>query len=292
MNEPVVSFILVNYNGHHDTLEFLGHLPAMAFPYEVIVVDNGSKTNPEAELKAAYPWVRNIRSERNLGFAGGNNLGIKIARGRYFFFINNDTQLQAGTTEQLVEYLNDHSQTVGGVSPKICFAATGRIQYAGFTKLHALTARNRALGYNEEDRGQHDQIRRTPYLHGAAMMIPRRIVKEVGPMPEEYFLYYEELDWSERIRRAGYGLRYVPGPPVWHKASASTGAGSPLQLYYQTRNRLRFMRQFQSAGAYAGFLIYALGLVLPVRVLKLAARSQWKHVQALFRAVLQKPWPV
>ncbi|MDZ7845886.1 MAG: hypothetical protein U5L96_03410 [Owenweeksia sp.] len=103
--------------------------------------------------------------------------------------------------------------------------------------------RNQTRGWMEEDKGQYDQIAPTAYIHGAAMMISKKVLEEVGPMYEDYFLYYEELDWSERIRKAGYELLYRGHAKVYHKESVSTGVNSPLKLYYLNRNRLLFARR-------------------------------------------------
>ena len=116
------------------------------------------------------------------------------------------------------------------------------------------------------DDGSFDTPRDTPYAHGAAMMVRREAVGKAGPMPEEYFLYYEELDWSERLREAGYRIVYDPRATVFHKESATTGQQGPLRSYYLTRNRLLFARRNRRGAARRLSIIYQLGVALPKSV--------------------------
>lgn len=238
-----ISIITVNYNGLTDTCALIDTIPFNDNSLEVIVVDNGSKENEADLIAKRYPHVKTIRSEKNLGFAGGNNIGIQASKGSYIFLINNDTIFDDFNIQPLTMRLNTASE-IGVVCPKIRFAKEPRpIQYAGYTPLTAITLRNHAIGYGEGDRGQYDQPHSTPYAHGAAMMIKREAMEEVGLMPECYFLYYEELDWSLMFSRAGYQIWYEPACTIYHKESCSTGENSPLKTYYVTRNRLLFAKR-------------------------------------------------
>ncbi|MEA5046217.1 MAG: glycosyltransferase family 2 protein [Petrimonas sp.] len=239
--KPELSVITVNYNGKDDTLRLIESLRNhLSIPYEFIVVDNGSVEDEAAELQTNYPFIKTIRSERNLGFAGGNNLGVRQASGSYLFFLNNDTFVRDDSISCLIDIMKQNP-LLGGLSPKILFAdTTGGIQFAGYSQLSSITLRNRLIGFRELDEGQHDQSHPTPYLHGAAMLIRREAIERAGMMPEIYFLYYEELDWSLQIRRQGYVLEYHPSAVIYHSESRSTGQNSPLKAYYLTRNRLLF----------------------------------------------------
>ena len=246
--EAEISIITINFNGLEDTCALIETIPVND-GVEVIVVDNASRNNEASIISQRFPQVSVFRSDQNLGFAGGNNLGIQAAHGRYLFFINNDTVLLGTDTEklsafdQLVARLESDSK-IGLVCPKIRFYWGHQpIQFAGYTPLSAITLRNRSIGFNEEERGQYDVAHITPYAHGAAMMVKREVVEKAGMMPECFFLYYEELDWSMMIRRAGYQLWYDPCCTVYHKESQSTGQNSPLRTYYITRNRLLFAKR-------------------------------------------------
>jgi len=248
--ECEVSIITINYNGLKDTCELLDTLPLEDKSIEAIVVDNASKEDEASQIEQRYSQVKVIRSNENLGFAGGNNLGIQAAQGKYIFFLNNDTLLRSKKEDvrgkmfqPLIDRL-ESSPKIGMVSPKIKFSwGDNLIQYAGYTPLSSITMRNRSIGFSETDNGQYDTPHPTPYAHGAAMMVKREVVDKAGQMPECYFLYYEELDWSMMIRRAGYDIWYEPACTIFHKESQSTGQNSPLRTYYITRNRLVFARR-------------------------------------------------
>ena len=178
-----------------------------------------------------------------MGFAGGNNIGIKTAQGKYLYLINNDTVFKEYNSQLLIKRL-ESSPKIGMVCPKIRFAwENNPIQFAGYTPLSPITVRNKAIGFGEEDKGQYDTPRQTPYAHGAAMMIKREVIDKVGLMPECYFLYYEELDWSMMTTRVGYEIWYEPASTIYHKESQSTGQNSPLRTYYITRNRLLLVKR-------------------------------------------------
>ena len=245
-----ISIITINYNGLKDTCELIDTLPLENDKLEVIVVDNASLQDEASIIEQRYPKVTVVRSSKNLGFAGGNNLGIQASHGRYLFFINNDTIIETKNEEQRNNFLQplierlESSDKIGMVCPKIRFSwGNHLIQYAGYTPLSSITMRNHSIGFGEEDHGQYDTPHQTPYAHGAAMLVKREVINRVGMMPECFFLYYEELDWSMMIRRAGYEIWFDPSFTVYHKESQSTGQDSPLRTYYLTRNRLLFVRR-------------------------------------------------
>jgi GT2 family glycosyltransferase len=279
-----ISIITVNYNGLEDTCALIDSIP-FNDRMEVIVVDNGSKTNEAALISQHYPYVITIRSEQNLGFAGGNNLGIKAARGKYLYLINNDTIFRGEDFQALIDRLNT-SDKIGMVCPKILFAwGNNPIQFAGYTPLSAITMRNRAIGFGEEDKGQYNTPHPTPYAHGAAMMVSRKALERVGMLPECYFLYYEELDWSMMFRRAGYEIWYEPSSTIYHKESRSTGQDSPLRTYYLTRNRLLFVkRNVKGVKKYASY-IYLIIIVGLRDMLKHIFKGRTDLLNATYRGV-------
>lgn len=240
-----VSFITINYNGLADTCEFVEsiHKVVHGVTYEIVIVDNASSNNDATILKKKYPDVQVIASTSNLGFAGGNNLAIPHCNGKYLFFINNDTLIEKDCIRALAKRLEE-DQRIGIVCPKICFAWDRKlIQYAGFTKLSSITLRNKSIGFGEHDEGQHDTAMPTYFAHGAAMMVRREAIEKARRMWEGYFLYYEEMDWSERIRNCGFEIWYDPIQTIYHKESRSVGIESPNKTYYLTRNRLIYARR-------------------------------------------------
>ena len=186
--ECELSIITVNFNGLNNTCTLIESIPFNE-NMEVIIVDNASKEDEAGIIQKRYPQVKTIRSDKNLGFAGGNNLGINAAKGKYLFLINNDTIFKDFNVKVLIDRMKSF-QKIGIVCPKIRFAWDNNpIQYAGYTSLSKITIRNRAIGFGKEDLGQYDTPHPTPYAHGAAMLIKRDAVEKVGMMPDCYFLY-------------------------------------------------------------------------------------------------------
>ena len=282
--QPDISIITINYNGLEETCQLIESL--QQYPqdcsYEFIIVDNGSIQNEALLLQKKYPEVHVIRSEQNVGFSGGNNLGIQTAKGKGIFLLNNDTLVTANDLKYLYERLYS-SPVIGAVSPKIKFAFPPQhIQFAGFTPLSKYTLRNRTIGYNETDEGQFDIPQETSYLPGAAMMVKREVVEQVGRMPEIYFLYYEEMDWCTQMSRQGYQLWYEPRCTIYHKESRSTGKDSPLKTYYLTRNRLLYAwRNRQGRTLYISIL-YQLLMANPKNIMMYLLHGRLLQAKAIF----------
>lgn len=243
-NTPLVSVISINYNHADITCKMLESLKKVTYPnIEVIVIDNGSPDEDPAVIKERYPDITFIETGENLGFAGGNNLGICLSKGKYILLLNNDTIVTPGFLEPLVNKM-ESDPTIGAVSPKIRFYFKPQIiQFAGLTNINPYTVRSKGFGYMEEDTGQYDEDSQSAYAHGAAMMVSREVVEKVGLMSLAFFLYYEELDWGYRIRQSGYSIYYVHNSLIYHLESVSTGAQSPFKTYYMNRSRMLYMRR-------------------------------------------------
>ncbi len=284
--KPLVSIITINYNESEVTLDLLESIRKLSYPnYEVIVVDNASpKDNPDV-IKEKYPEVTLIKSKENLGFAGGNNLGVKQSKGDFLLFINNDTIVPEGFIEPLVETLQNDG-TIGMVSPKIKFHWNpSLIQYAGYTPMNHWTIRNSSIGYHQNDDGRFDQAGETQSIHGAAMMVPKKVVDHVGMMTEIYFLYYEEHDWAEMVKRAGYKIYYQPKSHILHKESVSTGKFSPLKTYYISRNRILFARRnFKPFQLFVSMFFQGL-ISIPKNSLVFILKREFAHLKAFWRAI-------
>ncbi|MEI7727149.1 MAG: glycosyltransferase family 2 protein [Bacteroidota bacterium] len=286
MNPPLVSIITINFDHPEVTCQLLASLRKISYPnIEIIVIDNASPKDDPACIKELYPEVVFIQSKENLGFAGGNNLGVRIAKGKYIILLNNDTEVDPGFLEPLVAKF-ESNPAIGAVSPKIKFFHTpDTIQFAGISEFNPYTIRNRGLGFGEKDLGQFDQDAQTALVHGAAMMIPMEVIKKIGLMAECYFLYYEEHDWATRIRKAGYQLWYVHNSTVFHKESISTGKVSSLKVYYMNRSRLLFLRRNVSGVKFVIALIYQLFISIPKNALVLLLKGYPGHFQAYHKAV-------
>ncbi|WP_128547087.1 glycosyltransferase family 2 protein [Larkinella soli] len=285
---PLVSLITINYNQAKVTCDLLESTRNLTYPrFETIVVDNGSAEDPTDLIERGhYPNVKVVVSRENLGFSGGNNLGLRHASGAYFFMLNNDTVVTPDLIEQLLAPFAADPQ-VGLVCPKIrYFDHPTVIQYAGYYPLNPYTGRTWAIGLHETDQGQHDTSGPTAFAHGAAMMVSRRAIEVAGAMDESFFLYYEELDWSMQIRRAGFRIYYQASALIYHKESISVGKTNPMKVYYNTRNRLLFMRRNVSGFPLLVFYLFYFTVALPKAALVYALRRQNDYLKALRRAVV------
>ena len=297
MVNPLVSIITVNYNETSSTCALLESIRRQHYrALEVIVVDNASRENPELTITTQYPEVHFIRSEQNLGFAGGNNLALAKAKGKYLFFVNNDAELTPDCIEILTQ-LFEKQVNVGMLSPLICYfpaaldtADTDQtkpaiIQYAGMTQVSPFTGRNKTLGERELDQGQFKDPQPTAYAHGAAMMIPRAVLEKVGPMWEGFFLYYEELDWCERIRRAGYEVWITPQARIWHKESLTVEKMGTSKIYYLSRNRILFMRRNVRSWKIGVFSLYLIFVLIPKNSLNYFLSGDFDHLKAFLKGI-------
>lgn len=281
-----MSIITVNYNQSAVTAELLRSLSCLRYRnFEMIVVDNAS-AEPASFLKAEFPFITYVASKENSGFAGGNNLGLRYAKGDYVFFINNDTEVTPDLLDVLVNHLRQHP-SCGMACPKIkFFQQPDIVQYAGCTDMHPLTGRTYAVGSMEQDKGQFDEPCKTGMPHGASMMVPMKVISEAGPMCEVFFLYYEELDWAARIKAAGYEVHYVGNATIYHKESVSTGRNSPFKTYYIYRNRLLYIRRNYKALNYFIAGSFFLLVSSPVHAVKHLLKGEKGHAKAIGNALL------
>jgi GT2 family glycosyltransferase len=284
---PLVSFISINYNQSAVTLEFLESLTHLTYPnYEIIIVDNASPSDNPDRIKEEYPNIHLIKSKKNLGFAGGNNLGILNSKGKYLLFINNDTEVDPDFLEPMVEAF-ENDKTLGMVSPKIIFhhhKAEGLMQYAGGVEINYTKGVGGFIGYGEIDKGQY----RTSYthlIHGAAVMVPRELMKTVGVWPDIYFLYYEEIDWSEHFKRSGYKLKFIAESTIYHKESLSIGKATPIRIYYMNRNRQLFIRRNGRFVNVLSATIYFYLASVPKSTVTFLIKGKFKLLASLWKAI-------
>lgn len=284
----LVSIITVNFNHEYLTQELLASISSFNDyeKIEIIVVDNGSNLNPIPKLVLLYPDITFIRSEINLGFAGGNNIGIQKAKGEYLFLVNNDTEFTPCLIKTLVDQLSGNA-AIGVISPKILYWENKDIlQYAGFTNMNYVTARNKCIGLNEIDNGQYNNLTgNTAYAHGAAMMVRKEVVEKAGLMSENFFLYYEELDWFEKIRKAGFEIWVCMQASIYHKESMSIGKKSALKEYFMNRNRILFIRRNARLTTIILFYFYFLIVVTPKNIIQFIRQKNYSFIPVLFKAI-------
>ena len=209
---------------------------------EIILVDNDSDDGIEEDVKKFDIYF--IQTGKNMGYSGGNNAGIKKALksgADYIFILNPDTTIESDCIENIINGIEDNKADIAG--PKIYFDGSKKIWYAGgiFDKENVIGSHR---GVDEMDRGKYDIPEETDFVTGAAMMVKRELFDKIGLLDERYFLYYEDADFCERAKIAGFKVFYIPDAVVNHENAVSSGLGSPLQDYYITRNRMLYASKF------------------------------------------------
>lgn len=281
MSAPV-AVIILNWQGFDDTVRCVRSvLRAEHAPVIPVIVDNASPDGSYERLAAAFPELEVIRSEANLGYAGGNNLGLRRAAelgAEYFFVVNNDTEVDPRCIGTLVE-LMESDPRIGQAGPLVHDRTTGRIGCLG-GEIRWANAEPRQIGYGEHDRGQYTAAAEVDYVPGTAVLVRRAALEEVGPMPEQYFLYFEDTAWSLRFQAAGWKTVVTPAASIDHWESSSTGPDSPMKLYYYVRNNLQFIQDSvapaQRRGVYARFAYKLLKMGV-----RRALRRQRHHLRAM-----------
>lgn len=261
-----VAIIILTTNAREMTKEQLldiARLKVKDINCECIVVDNGSPDGTEEALKDYKLPNMNykfIQSGANLGFAGGNNVGIKDALKRKFDFVilmNNDLILPVDIVSKMVSFMADNSD-VGVMSPKMYFAKgfefhkdryneneLGNVLWYAGGNLDWDNIYSPHRGVDEVDNGQYEKTEDTEVANGACVIIRDSVFNKVGLLDDSFFLYWEDADFSQKAKRAGFKVKYYPGTCMWHKVSASTGgSGSPTNDYFLTRNRYYFAMRY------------------------------------------------
>lgn len=257
MNKKVF-IILLNYNGYEDTIEAVKSLEEITYNnYEIVVVDNAS-TNSSFEILKKEMGDRHhvIASGANKGFAFGNNVGIKFAMENgadYVLLINNDTTVEKDFLEHLVESAEE-DEKVGLTTGLILNYYNKDIIWYGGGELNW----NKFYGYHiNEGKELKDTIqekKEITFATGCLMLIKREVIEKIGGLPEEYFMYYEDVDFCAKLMENKYKIIYDPASIIYHKISAASGeAESPFAIEWNTRNRLKFMNKYKNNTSYLKF---------------------------------------
>ncbi len=255
MTAPKTGVVLLNWNGGEDTLPCMDSLKrGTVKPWRIVVVDNASTDDSPDRIARLHPDADLVRNPANIGFAPGNNLGIRRlleADAEFIWVLNNDTEVAPDCLERLLTALG-RDPAIGAISAKILYAnPPDRIWYAGGTwNPRSMQAGHR--GQMEPDRGQYDAPCETAFLSGCCMLFRREALEKVGLFPDEFFIYMEDADWCRRAARLGVRLYYDPAARLVHKVSAamtrntlgaSGGRYSPRFIYLTTRNHLWIIRR-------------------------------------------------
>jgi GT2 family glycosyltransferase len=245
---PRVCIVTLNWNGLADTTECLRSLLLDPYPNkELVLIDNGSTDNSVAELQRQFPTVTFIENRPNLGFTGGNNVGLRhaIAGGAdYVYWLNNDTTSDPAAIGKLIEAAIVDPRA-GILTPVIHYFDHPRQPW--FAGAHMDLSRGIAVHDNSNVPAPNDPVRSLPWISGCAMFADVKLMQSLGGFDERFFLYWEDVDLSLRVTRAGRALSLVPGARVYHRVSRTASARPGVSRYYYVRNNLLLVRLHRAA---------------------------------------------
>ncbi len=283
-----VTIVVLNWNGREDTLACLASLQQVDYArYDVVVVDNGSGDGSVEAIRERWNSVTLICNQQNLGFCGGNNVGLRLALERgadHVLLLNNDTEVAPDFLGPLVQALAD-DPSVGVAGPSIYYHQRPTVLWSAGGAIDWRSGKTRMMGLDEPDRGQFGAApREVDFVTGCAMLLRRAALERAGLLDERFFAYYEEAEWCVRIRRAGFRIVHVPSSRLWHKIHPDQQLESPTVHYYMTRNRLLFLRLCRAGpGAWMHTLLadYLRTLV------SWSVRPRWRERRALRPVMLR-----
>ena len=244
--QPPVSIVIVNYNGYDDTKECLESIRGIEYNnYQVIVVDNASSDDSVERLEPEFSHVTFINARENLGYTGGNNLGIERAAetgAKYIFILNNDTVVSVDAVSVLSSYMESHSD-IGMAGPLVLYYDDPEVINFGGGNVDRNTGRLTFFNSNEPKSSVKAKEINGSFLYGCALFVRTNLIREIGGFDDIYFLTAEETELCVRIRDLGHRLTVVADAVIWHKVSGSMKAGSMLWSYFMFRNKLYFVNR-------------------------------------------------
>ena len=293
-----ISVIIINFNGEKNTLDCLNSLAKIQhklFNIDTILVDNSSENGISISEKDFEEInLKIILNPKNMGFSGGNNVGIKFALKNdsdYVLLLNNDTLVKEDFLTELFNFA-EKTEKAGLIVPKIYFAngfefhkdkytksELGKVIWYGGGVMDWQNVVGRHRGVDQVDKGQFEEEGQTDFASGCCVLIKKEVFEKIGLLDEDYFLYYEDNDFSQKATKAGYRIYFVPKSVIWHKNAGSTGgSGSKLQDYYITRNRLIFGNRYASMRARIALNREGISLIFKGRQWqKLGAKDYYLH---------------
>jgi GT2 family glycosyltransferase len=285
-DHPLVYVVVLTWNQRQVTLDCLESLAQMTYPnFRTLVVDNGSTDGTAEAIKGRFPDVEIIVNERNLGYPGGCNVGLRYALNRgadYIFAINNDVTVDPAILDELMREI---APDVGILAPKIYSASDPNRIWSVGGQRHRLTLEMTHRGDGELDRGQWNEVLERDYLIGCAHLFSRSLLEDIGLLDAGFFLYYDDPDICMRAQQAGYRLLMVPRALMWHTgADSSGGVGTPRERYYMARSNVRLLRKHVRGWRWLFVVPYRTGSAVKT-LLRLAWHRRWDSARAYLRGL-------
>lgn len=288
VNALEVAVIILNWNRPDETLQCLRSVERLEYPNVTsLVVDNGSTDDSVALIRRAYPGVALLEAGENRGYTGGNNLGIEYALegdASYIWLLNDDVLVAPDSLSILMEVALDEP-LAGFLGPMVYMREEPRrILSAGCVLADGWQPQHRGMG--EMDRGQFDAVTEVDSLSGCSLLVSRQAIEAIGALDDDFYAYYEDVDWCYRGTQAGFRVLVAPQAIVWHPDTRHRDPGSPLVTYYMARNRLLFGAKHRLG---TGLLLQSVAGYLR-QAASWSLRPKWRHKRrqrdALLRAMV------
>lgn len=286
-----IAIILLNYNNYIDTIECIKSIKENTnkdnFDYEIIVVDNKSTNESLSKLKEVE-GITLIEAEENAGFSAGNNVGIKYAienKSDYILLLNNDTVITENSIDKMYSELKKHDD-IGIMSCRIMYfddkelinCCGGKISYLKGTAV----IYNKGKKYKGNDK---QELIYTDFTTGCCMLMKSELIQEIGLLPEEYFMYYEDVDFCAKVQKSGYKIGVCLNAVIYHKESAASGGGeNTFAIHWNTRNRIIFINKYGCYGIITKLFFYLTRIIV---ILKYKLKHQEKNIEALKTGILE-----
>jgi GT2 family glycosyltransferase len=284
-HRPRVYIIILNWNGKEDTLSCLRSVQEVEYPrYRVLVVDNASTDGSTEAIRAAFPGVELLVNRSNLGFAAGNNEGIRHALqcgADYVLLLNNDTQVERAALTELVRACAA-DPGVGLASPKVYYLDRPKVIYYAGAMQGRLPLLPRLTGTGEEDHGQYEQVQEVDYVWGQAMFIKKEVMERIGLLDPGFFMYYEDADYCLQAKRAGYKIVCVPAARVWHQVAKGTEGDYLRRWQYKVASMWRFYRKHSRMGWPQALLLTTVNLAWIL--MRELGRGNWRPLSQIARS--------
>jgi GT2 family glycosyltransferase len=287
--DPRVFIIVLNWNGFEVTRDCLESLAKIDYPaFSVVLVDNGSTDGSVDRLLQLFPWITAIRNEANLGFTGGNNIGMRFAlekRPDYILLLNNDTIVSGEFLTHLVR-AGEEDDRIGILNPKIYYESPpDTIWYGGGTfSLWRGLARHLHMG--KRDSPGLDAAREVNFVTGCALLIKLRVLESIGLLDERFVLAFEDADLSIRARDAGFKAAYVPESKIWHRVSHTfkNNLGKSRRDFYNVRNSILIERKHAKPYHWPTYIV-CMGTYLAYRTSGYLLRGEFVRIRALYEGL-------
>jgi len=285
---PKVIIIILNWNQKKMTADCISNLLKNDYPnFQIWVIDNGSEDGSPGFLKKIFgSRIILLQNKKNLGYAEGNNLGIRKAREKadFILIINNDVKVEKKFLTQLIKSAQKYEQA-GLLVPKVYYPGKLKIIQSAGGKIVWRSGEARLIGHLKKEAGQYSKLKEIDYAPGVCVLVRKKILNKIGLIPKDYFMYSEDVDWSQRAKKAGYQILYVPKSKIYHYHSKTAGFENPVKTYYYFRNSLIFMKKWSRPSyfwlIFLPFFHFKIGKIM-IKYLFQGKKSQIRAIMAAY----------